>query len=88
MWGVLGPSGPTGPPGLQDAKPRSWLTLGECLLVQFALFFALCLVVFSTLHPELYFKDFGAILNTFSTTFGELSGAKKKQRFLQSFWGK
>ena len=38
-------------------KSRSRLTLGGWLLVQFALFFALCFIVFSTLHPERHFTS-------------------------------
>ena len=57
-------------------KPRSWLTLvGSWMVVlQFALFFALCFVVFSTMHPEGYLTDVCITSITFSNTFGELFG--------------
>ena len=52
-------------------KPRSWLTLGGCFLVQFWCFFVFFFVVFSSLRPERYFIDFYAILSLFSTQFLE-----------------
>ena len=62
-------------------KPRSWLTLGGCFLIQFVLFFVFFFVVFSSLRPERYFIDFYAILNTFSTPFLEFFGARWKSLF-------
>ena len=50
-------------------KPRSWLTLGGCFLVQFWCFFVFFFVVFSSLRPERYFIDFYAILILFSINF-------------------
>ena len=59
-------------------KPRSWLTLGGCFLVQFSCFFVFFFVVFSSLRPERYFIIFYAILSLFSTPFLEFFGARWK----------
>ena len=86
--GVLGPCGEG--LGAQRAKrptrmhfrmrkPRSWLTLRACFLVQFVLFFVFFLfVVFSSLRPERYFTDFYAILSLFSIPFLEFFAARWK----------
>ena len=66
-------------------KPRSWLTLWEWFLVQFALFFELFFVVFSTMHPERHLIDIWPISNTFSQTFGEVFGDAGNNDFLQPF---
>ena len=66
-------------------QPLSWLPLGGWFLVQFVLFFVVWFVVFSTMHPEWYFKDlvrFGMF-----SEFCEFFGGGWKQRCLEPFEG-
>ena len=80
VWGGLGAQRARKPTRMhfRMRKPRSWLTLGGCFLVQFWCFFVFFFVVFSSLRPERYFIDFYAILSLFSTPFLEFFGARWK----------
>ena len=85
VWGGLGAQRARKPTRMhfRMRKPRSWLTLGGCFLVQFVVCFVFFFVVFSSLRPERYFIDFYAILSLFSTPFLEFFGARWKSCFLQ-----
>ena len=80
VWGGLGAQRARKPTRMhfRMRKPRSWLTLGGCFLVQFWCFFVFFFVVFSSLRPERYFMDFYAILSLFSTPFLEFFAARWK----------
>ena len=90
VWGGLGAQRARKPTRMhfRMRKPRSWLTLGGCFLVQFVVFFVFFFVVFSSLRPERYFMDLYAILSLFSTPFLEFFAARWKSSFLQPFQAK